>query len=354
MTEASGSQKIPLRTSAGLLVFPLLIAGFLVGIRIARLARNANGSTFTETGQFRLWTAMVAALVAAAFVAFPYSTGILLRLRKQFPVAGMPVLVLAYLVVGVLTVAVGRAFGGPDTSAVADYGLPRTLFVLIGLVAVAPAIMGIWVIELALRELRKRLGPAPGTSTAPALRRLRARLNGVPGTSKAARDQEQAASITAEISQPPESSRAQILSDLLLLRTKLLALLLTVGSVIGIMVLAVGALRLAVLAAKTADGKTIEYPIDTVVVNGLFYSALLALFYIPAYLSLQDRAREYLNVVFPAPAEGYYDKNQYENRSNLESLLKVEATVQETLQTGIAIAAPLLGILVATLLPKPK
>ena len=349
MMGSPGPEESSVLASRGLSIFPLVMVGYILGFVIARLARNANGSNFTSTAQFAIWTAAIGGLISASSIAFLYSLRILRHLRKRFTGPKTLTLILAYVLVGLLTLAVERALGDPDTALVADYSLPRILFLPICLGAVAPAIMGIWVIELTLRRPGKHasviLRPSPPGGRASTYYLLAKDEPRLPT------DQARAKSITISRQSPRALPRAQILSDLLFLRTMLLTLLLIVGSVIGIAVLAIGALRLAILAARTANGDAVAYPIDTVVVNGLFYSALLALFYVPAYFNLQDAARMYLNEVFPVPGKGYYDHAQYENRSNLESLLKIEATVQETLKTGIAIASPLLGVLVATLLP---
>jgi len=150
------------------------------------------------------------------------------------------------------------------------------------------------------------------------------------------------------------ATKRQILSDLLLARTKLLALLSAVGALIGVSVLTTGALRNALLSVKPVGGKVIGYPIEYVLINGLFYSALLAVIYIPAYFRLQDRSRDYIEMVFPVPDEGHYASDKYTDRDNLEKLLQIDASVGETLQTGLAIIAPLMATLLSVLLPTPK
>jgi hypothetical protein len=98
----------------------------------------------------------------------------------------------------------------------------------------------------------------------------------------------------------------------------------------------------------------VDYPIEYVLISGLFYSALLAVIYIPAYFRLQDRSREYIEMVFPVPDEGHYSDDKNTDRDNLGKLLHIDASVQETFQTGLAIIAPLIATLLSILLPAPK
>jgi hypothetical protein len=211
----------------------------------------------------------------------------------------------------------------PDTSRVANYAAPRSFFLALGLLASSPSVMGIWVIDWGLSRMTDQINEAKkaqklfGTNTDKIMMR-------------------------------------QILSDLLLARTKLLALLSAVGALIGVSVLTTGALRNALLSVKGANGGTVDYPIEYVLIDGLFYSALLAVIYIPAYFRLQDRSRDYIEMVFPAPDKGHYSSDEYTNRDNLGKLLHIDASVQETFQTGLAIIAPLLATLLSVLLPTPK
>jgi uncharacterized membrane protein len=335
ITAASSSLSEPrLDNTSGIFMFPLAIVGFLVGLGIAHLAEAENGSKFTSTSQFKVWSAMTGAFVAVAVVIFPYSVAILRRLRSRFPKdANWPRLIAVYTAFMGLTILVTVVFGSPDTSLVANYDTPRSLFLIIGLVAGAPSIMGIWLIESALARVKDRIEEAKEAKA------------------KEAREAKETTTQKPETRAGPE---AQILSDLMLARTKLLALLLAFGSLIGVAVLATGALRQAVLAVKTSDGKAAEYPIEYVLIFGLFYSALLAIIYVPAYFRLQDRSRDYIELVFPLPAKGHYTDEEYKDRDNLGKMLHIDASLQETFQTGLAIIGPLLATLVSVLLPKSK
>ncbi len=312
---------------SGLLVFVLAIGGFRVGLWIVKLAHAENGSDFTSTPQFRVWSAMAGALVALAAVIFLYSAAILRTLRARFcEDAGLARLTAVYLVFAGLIFWVTMIFGSPDTSRVADYNMPRIFFLLLGLVVSAPSIMGIWLIGLALirkKDQTKQLSPtSQGHSGASAHCDL------------------------------PE--RKQVLCGLMLARIKLLALLSAVGSLIGVTVLTTGALRNALLAVKAADGKAVEYPIEYVLIYGLFFSALLAAVYAPVYFRLQDASRDYIERVLPLPDAGHYTSDGYTDRDNLGKLLHIDASVQETFQTGLAIIAPLMATLLSILLPAPK
>jgi hypothetical protein len=239
---------------SGLLVFVFAIGGFLAGLVIVGLATDENGSKFTLTPQFRVWSAIAGALVALAVVVFLYSGAILLSLRSKFgKPGGLVRLSVLYCVFSGLIFWVTIIFGSPDTSRVADYSAPRAAFLVLGLVASAPSIIGIWLIGLALMSMKGRIFQ---------LRRA---------------SQEQSGGLASDDVRMPK----QVLSDLMLARIKLLALLSSVGSLVGVTVLATGALRNALLAARTTDGRAVEYPIEYVLIYGLFFSALLAIVYAP-------------------------------------------------------------------------
>jgi hypothetical protein len=312
---------------AGLLVFPLLATGgFLVGLWVVSFAQAENGSKFTSTPQFRIWSAMAAALVAVAFVVIAYSGRILFTLFRRFPRdAGWVGLLVSYLGLAAIIFGVTAIFGNPNTSVVADYTVPRTVFPILGLLAALPSIMGIWLIGRVLLRMKLQIKDETGA-------------HNTSGTSVNARG----------------PGRKQILSDLILVRAKLLFLLSAVGALIGVTVLATGALRNALLAVKTTGGKAAEYPIEYVLMYGLFFSALLAVIYVPVYFRLQDRSRDYIEMVFPWPDQGHYSNDDYTGRDNLGKLLHIDASVQETLQTGLAIIAPLIASLLSALLPTPK
>jgi hypothetical protein len=243
---------------------------------VAHLAQAENGSKFTSTPQFKIWSALAGALAAVAFVIFVYSASILREVRSRFPQdASWKRLLSSYVAFGVLIFVVTVIFGDPDTSSVADYSVPRTLSLLLGLLAGGPSVMGIWVIDWGLSRMKAGI-----TET------------------KQAQERSSASADTDQV------ERKQILSDLLLARTKVLALLSAVGALIGVSVLAIGALRNALLSVKATDGRMASYPIEYVLIDGLFYSALLAVIYIPAYFRLQDRSRDYIEMVFPFPTRG--------------------------------------------------
>jgi hypothetical protein len=210
---------------------------------------------------------MAGVLVALAFIVFFYSGAIFLMLRSQFPMSpSLKRLVPTYVVLGVLVGAV--SFSNPGTAGIANYFWPVVLFLLVSIIAAAPSIMGIWVIDSALVRISSRIKEA---------------------------SQEQS------LDRDPDR-RARILADLIQARTKLLALLSAVGALIGAAVLTTGALRNALLAARSPDGKAVKYPIEYVLVYGLFFSALLAVIYIPVYLHLQDRSRIH-RIYFPSSQE---------------------------------------------------
>lgn len=137
--------------------------------------------------------------------------------------------------------------------------------------------------------------------------------------------------------------------ELLGARERLAQVLLALGLAVGAVTLATGALRSAVLAYLPQEAS--QYPALTPWLLGAGSTVVLAAGYFPAYFALQGASRRLVDAIYPLDRADRPDQNWYADRASFIALLKVETGPVESFRTGVAILAPLLGSLLATLLP---
>lgn len=124
------------------------------------------------------------------------------------------------------------------------------------------------------------------------------------------------------------------------------------GAVIGLAVLATGGLRRATVPNFMDEQ---QFPASAVLLYGAFFTALLVLVYVPAYLSLRrfclDIRERYFPVKeMPAPTTAEFAA-WIEGRNRLDTLTQVNVTVSEQLRAAIFLLAPLLSGLIGALVP---
>ncbi|MFL5800021.1 MAG: hypothetical protein ACJ77A_19090 [Actinomycetota bacterium] len=136
-------------------------------------------------------------------------------------------------------------------------------------------------------------------------------------------------------------------------RARILRFLSVAGAVIGLAILAAGALRRASVPRYLSES---EFPQEAVMLYGAFFTGVLLLVYAPAHLALRQfgtRIRDHYfpPEMMPAPSSddlrGWLDK-----RSALEGLLQLDVTASQQLQASLFILAPLLSAVITTLAPK--
>jgi hypothetical protein len=137
-------------------------------------------------------------------------------------------------------------------------------------------------------------------------------------------------------------------------RTEMLRFLYVAGAVIGLAVLAAGALRKATVPAFVPEG---DFPQEGVLLYGAFFTGLLLLVYVPAHLALKRlglKIRDHYFPLFRMPepdADSF--KSWLDKRTTLETLLQLNVTPSQQLQTSLFILAPLLSAVVTSLIPRP-
>jgi hypothetical protein len=137
-------------------------------------------------------------------------------------------------------------------------------------------------------------------------------------------------------------------------RSQILWFLSVAGAVIGLAVLAAGALRNATVPPGFV--KEDRFPAEAVLLYGAFFTGLLLLVYVPAHRALRRLGARIRDHYFPlsempAPDDdgfrGWLDK-----RANLETVLQLNVTPSQQLLASLFILAPLLSAVLTSLVPK--
>ena len=137
--------------------------------------------------------------------------------------------------------------------------------------------------------------------------------------------------------------------ELLRARERLAQVLLALGLAVGAVTLATGALRSAVLAYLPQEAS--RFPALTPWLFGAGATVVLAAGYFPAYFALQGASWRLTDAIYPLEQTDRPDQSWYADRESFIALLKLETGPVESFRTGVVILAPLLGSLLATLLP---
>jgi hypothetical protein len=141
--------------------------------------------------------------------------------------------------------------------------------------------------------------------------------------------------------------------DFLAVRETLHNLLLFVGALIGLAILAAGGERQAVAAyselTKVKDPG--RFPPEYVLVYGIYFTALLALAYVPVHLTLSRVGGRLRDHYFPLPPPS--DESWSEicgKRDAFDGLLQLRTGPGATLKASVAILTPLIGSMTGLLL----
>jgi hypothetical protein len=125
------------------------------------------------------------------------------------------------------------------------------------------------------------------------------------------------------------------------------------GAVIGLAVLASGALRLATVPEYLGQS---AFPATAVLLYGAFFTGLLVLVYVPAHLSLRrfcvDIREHYFSVEDMPPPTSQEFAGWVEGRARLDTLTQVNVTTSQQLQASLFILAPLVSGILGALVPQ--
>lgn len=134
------------------------------------------------------------------------------------------------------------------------------------------------------------------------------------------------------------------------LRSELNQLLGFLGAIVGLAVLGSAELRRVWLLVPAKPGHTTDFAPEAVIIYGLVLSFVLALVFIPTYLTFQDVGTQIRDAAEPFPALVKLEDGLARRRV-LDELLGLQASASTTFKIAAALLAPLLGSLTG-ILPK--
>jgi hypothetical protein len=144
-----------------------------------------------------------------------------------------------------------------------------------------------------------------------------------------------------------EGKAGGLVVELAWLRAAMLRFLTTFATAITIGLLALGALRAAVLASGTPAA---QIPPVRVLTYGGVLTAITALIFIPAYVAWQERASELRDALHPVPEGGRPPHDWFQARDDLDALLATRTSVGRVIATAFGVLAPLAASVVSALL----
>lgn len=139
-------------------------------------------------------------------------------------------------------------------------------------------------------------------------------------------------------------------------RSQIVRFLSVAGAVIGLAVLAAGALRKATVPPGLVDDT--EFPQEGILLYGAFFTGLLLLVYVPAHLALKRLGLQIRDHFFPLAQMPDPDSDSFkgwlEKRATLETLLQLNVSPSQQLQASLFILAPLISAVITSFAPKPS
>ena len=148
----------------------------------------------------------------------------------------------------------------------------------------------------------------------------------------------------------PADSVEQTIEILVDLRDHLQRFITLLGAMVALATLAKGALRQAILAT---GGIAAQFPPEYVLLQGAYFTGLLALVYIPTFTILAGVGAGLVETVYPVKAPGLdweHFSDWQENRERLEDFLELRSGALHNFGASVAILAPVATSVVAVLL----
>jgi hypothetical protein len=148
----------------------------------------------------------------------------------------------------------------------------------------------------------------------------------------------------------PEGSATESIRVLLDLRADLQRFITLLGAMVALGTLAKGALRQAILAT---GGHPEAFPADYVLLQGTYFTGLLALVYIPTYTVYSKIGANLVDSLYPIAEPNLDPENLSRwqgNRKGLEELLQLRTGALDNLRASVSILAPVATSVVTVLL----
>lgn len=300
------------------------VVGYLVGyfILMSFIPLNSDFITskegqlwtkFSSTDEFKLWLTFICAQTALWAIFSLMIWEYYREIQSKFNYSRSEVIqsILIFLVICAIAIFGGKSMFNP--SPLPNHFWKTMVLHILGVAVILMALRGIWVIHSAL----KLKVPSPKNKE---VRELSAR------------------------------HLRSLIEDFIQLRGYMQKFLSILGVILGLAILATGALRNATVKANP-DAQWFSPKI--IILYGFFGSALVALAYTPTYLTFKEKGEYLLDSFFPLPPDNSMSWETWnKNRTVLENLLQLRLSSIKTLQVATAILSPLLGGVISVLLGK--
>jgi hypothetical protein len=150
----------------------------------------------------------------------------------------------------------------------------------------------------------------------------------------------------------PNRSAEEKIQLVIDLRSHLQRFITVLGAMVALATLAKGALRQAILET---GGHSADFPTEYVLLQGAYFTALLALVYIPTYSILAGVGSDLVDSIYPlkgtaSDLDWDHLSRWQSNRKSLEAVLQLQAGAIHNLRASISILAPIATSVIAVLL----
>ncbi|MEV6910495.1 hypothetical protein [Amycolatopsis sp. NPDC051071] len=292
-----------------LVVSVLALGAFAVLGLLTRTVLGSRGNrALAESGEFVAWALLIAA--SAVLFAFLFAHSVHLTAWRRLAGVALWKPALAYALFAAVLFAFQWKTGSPigalkPTTAI---GISRTLLAL-GLVAAAPAVLGLWLNHVRLRRISRVLD----------------------GEARERAD--------------------DVLGELLDCKRANGVCLTVLALIVSTAVIDAGAQRRAFLATGTPRE---SFPPEAVLLYGALFTAISLLLYVPVFLTWKTRCLRLVDELYPLPPDARPTEDWLSGRARLTNLMGTDATVAKTVTTAFGILTPLLTSVLSVVLPGLK
>lgn len=261
--------------------------------------------------EFGVWSALIAAsavvFVLLFFHALPLATG-----WREAGARGRGPLLCYVAFAAAIVAFLWAGGGGPISQLRPAAALPVSrVLVLLALIAVAPTVLGLWLVNTRLRRISEALS-AP--------------------------------------TDPP--TRADVvLAGLIDCRRATSVCLTVLATIVTIAVVCSGAQRKAFLATGIPPEK---FPPEWVLLYGALFTAISLLLYVPTFVTWRTRCMLFVDQCYPLPADARPTAAWVEGRTRLIGVLGAEVTVAKSLTAAFGLLAPLAVSVLSIVVPGLK
>jgi hypothetical protein len=284
------------------------LAGFVAVVFVVQavLAHGGHGAV-ARSPEFLLWSALIAVTVVVYGLLFTWSLPLAAGWRRLIAVPVWQPLALYVALGSCVLVFLWVALAPAPYSQVNNAPITRGMLVL-GLVAAAPTVLGLWLIYARLRLVAQLLA-------------------GETSVTRRADD---------------------LLADLLGCRQGMSSCLAFMSIIVSTALVDAGALRKALLSHGVTEK---QFPAEAVLLYGAFFTLITLLIYVPAFLTWRSRALAFVDVLYPLPADARPSEGWTADRARLIQLLGTEAAVSKNVTSAFGILAPLGTSVLSVVIP---